>query len=161
MIVKSLFMLILVIASSLSGCNRNDKSGDRFDGMDQRTRVRLKQYLSEGKRLYQLHCSNCHQQDGGGLAKLYPPLMNSDYLLSNRTEVICGMKLGQKGEITVNGVVFNQPMPENPRLTDLEIAEIATYVYNTFADTVQLVTVQEVRDIFTHCPDRMLSNRGE
>ena len=145
----------------MSACNLDGNQKGRYANLDQPARVKLKQYLIEGKRLYQLHCINCHQEGGTGLARLYPPLKNSDYLFTNKPEVICGMRFGQKGEIVVNGIVFNQPMPENLRLTDLEIAEIATYVYNTFADTVQLVTVQEVKQIFANCPPHMLSNRDE
>jgi mono/diheme cytochrome c family protein len=154
-------LLLSALLLIVPGCGQDTGNKGRYKDLDKSTKIRLKQYLAEGKRLYKLHCSNCHQEEGTGLAKLYPPLKNSDYLLTNRREVICGMRLGQKGEITVNGIVFNQPMPENPKITDLEIAEIATYVYNTFADTVQLVTVQEVREILSNCPDHMKINRSE
>jgi cytochrome c551 len=99
----------------------------------------------EGERLYGIYCANCHQKDGTGLARLYPPLKNSDYMLVNRQKVLCGMRYGQQGAITVNGVVFNQPMPANPSITDLEIAEIATYIYTVFADSVQIITANEVK----------------
>lgn len=140
------FLIIIFISS----CDHKDQS-HKYDHLDRRTKIRLKQYLAAGKQLYNLHCANCHQADGAGLARLYPPLKNSAYLISNREESICGMRFGQNEEIIVNGISFNQEMPENNQLTDLDIAEIATYVYTEFADTVQIITLNEVRNIMTSC----------
>jgi mono/diheme cytochrome c family protein len=74
-------------------------------------------------------------------------------MLVNRQKVLCGMRYGQQGAITVNGVVFNQPMPANPSITDLEIAEIATYIYTVFADSVQIITANEVKAIMAECDE--------
>ena len=151
-----LFFILVLPGASIS-CEQ-DKKADRFEHLDSRTKIRLRQYLGEGKRLYELYCANCHQADGSGLAQLYPPLKNSDYLLANRQKVICGMRYGQKGEIVVNGVIFNMEMPPIPAITDLEIAEIATYVYTEFADSVQIVTINEVNEIMKSC-DSLRSNQ--
>lgn len=142
-----LFFLAGIIFPS---CEQKNPSG-KYDHLDLRTKIRLRQYLGEGKRLYHLHCANCHQTDGSGLARLYPPLKDSDYLTSNKNESICGMRYGQKGEIIVNGMSFDQEMPGIINLTDLEIAEIATYVYTEFTDTVQIITLNEVRIIMDLC----------
>jgi cytochrome c553 len=145
-----LFLSILVCALIVSSCNQSEESS-KYDHLDQRTKIRLRQYLVEGKRLYDVYCANCHQKDGTGLARLYPPLKNSDYLIPNKDKVICGIRYGQQGEITVNGVMFNQPMPANLNITDLEIAEIATFIYTEFADSVQIITINEVRKILENC----------
>ncbi len=147
------FLLIIIVLS----CDQKHQS-DKYDHLDRRTKIRLKQYLAEGKRLYNLHCANCHQADGTGLARLYPPLKDSKYLISNREKSICGMRFGQNGEIIVNGISFNQEMPENIQLTDLDIAEIATYVYTEFADTVQIITLNEVRSIMASCKKDTIVN---
>ena len=149
---KVSFWLLLLIAFifSLSSCNQKEKSG-KYDHLDHRTKIRLRQYLAEGKKLYEVNCANCHQLDGSGLARLYPPLKNSDYIIPNKTEVICGIRYGQKGDLMVNGILFNQEMPPNPNLTDLEIAEIATYVFTEFADSVQIITLNEIAEIMKSC----------
>ena len=36
--------------------------------------------LASGYQLYEKNCSNCHQTDGSGLAQLYPPLINADFI---------------------------------------------------------------------------------
>lgn len=147
---KHVIALFLIFSTVLLSCTPDEKKG-RFDHLDKRTKIRLRQYLVEGQRLYGVHCANCHQLDGNGLARLYPPLRGSDYLLPNVSDVICGMRYGQKGEIFVNGVMFNQEMPGIPGITDLEVAEIATYVYTEFADSVKIFTLNEVNEIMKNC----------
>ena len=132
-------------------CNNKSERDKKFDQLDHRTKIRLMQYMAEGRRLYGVHCSGCHQDDGTGLVRLYPPLKNSDYLKNNFVESLCGIKYGQDHAITVNGVGFHQPMPANPRLTDFEIAEISTFVYNEFADSVVIITMNHVRDAMKKC----------
>jgi len=146
---RNLLLLVFIFGITIS-CDQQGNE-DRYEHLDQRTKIRLRQYLAEGKRLFGIHCANCHQQNGEGLARLYPPLKGSDYLLPNKAEVICGMRYGQKGELIVNDIMFNQEMPPNPNITDLEIAEIATYVYTKFADSVQIVTINEVRAYMDSC----------
>ena len=90
-------------------------------------------------------------KNGKGLARLYPPIKDSDYLKENQVDVICGIKYGQQGEITVNGVVYNQPMPENLRLTNLEIAEIATYIYARWSDRKEIIHYQQIDSILNQC----------
>ena len=147
---KGLILPIIFLSVTFVACDNKDKAG-KYDHLDQRTRIRLKQYLAAGKQLYSLHCANCHQLDGKGLARLYPPLLDSDYLKLNKKEVICGIRYGQKGEIFVNGVMYNQEMPGIPGISDLEIAEIATYIYTEFADTIQIITLNDVRAIMENC----------
>jgi mono/diheme cytochrome c family protein len=61
------------------------------------------------------------------------------------------MKHGIEGEITVNGKSFSQPMPGVSTLTDLEIAEIATYIYNTWDHRHGLVDVSEAGRVMDSC----------
>jgi len=61
------------------------------------------------------------------------------------------MKHGKEGEVLVNGKKFNKPMPGIPVLTDLEIAEIATYIYNTWSHQHGLIDVKETSAIINNC----------
>ena len=111
----------------------------------------------QGEHLYIKNCSNCHQKTGTGLGLVYPPLNTSDYLEHNFEEVICLIKNGKKGVLLVNGKSYNQAMPAIPSLTDLEVAEIATYIYNTWKNEKGLVEVQEVSKILSLCDRDSLS----
>lgn len=66
-------------------------------------------------------------------------------------EVICLMRHGISGEVFVNGKQYNQPMPGIRDLTDLEIAEIATYIYNTWGNEKGIVEVKDVSPIMQAC----------
>jgi len=113
--------------------------------------VKTQQYFVEGELLYAKHCSNCHRPSGKGLGRLYPPLAQSDYMNANFEDVICLMKYGKQGEIIVNGKSYNKFMPGIPSLTELEIAEIATYIYANWGNKQQLVETQEVGKILEKC----------
>jgi cytochrome c551 len=120
---------------------RNTSDGDT---------IKLTQYYNKGEQLYTKHCTNCHQADGSGLGLLYPPIKGSDYM-TNQHEVICLIKNGTKGPITVNGKVYDQEMPANPALTNIEIAEIATFIYNSWSFKDGLIDVRRVSAILDSC----------
>ena len=79
-------------------------------------------------------CSTCHQRDGAGLASVFPPLASSDYLMADTDRSIELVLSGLSGTITVNGTAFNGVMPPFSNLTDHEIADVLTYVRNSFGN---------------------------
>ena len=106
-------------------------------------KMRYKQYYINGKGLYMNYCSNCHQKDGSGLVRLYPPINIPDYYQDDPARTIC---------IIRNGKSFNPPMPENTDLTNLEIAELVTYLYGNWGKKDKLVKPEEVAKILKGCP---------
>lgn len=134
----SIVLFFLVLNFS---CNRSQtKDSTKFTN-----------YFRQGEQLYIKHCSNCHQSNGTGLGRLYPPINKSDFMDNNFSKVICLIRNGIQGELIVNGVNFNQPMPGIPSLTDLEVAEIATYIYNSEDHKRGIVEVKEVTRIMDQC----------
>jgi cytochrome c551 len=115
--------------------------------------TKFQQYYAQGQQLYIKNCSNCHQKKGGGLGRVYPPLNKSDYMEKYFGEVICSMKYGKEGEIMVNGTRFNKPMKGISSLTELEIAEIATYIYNNWDRQRGIVEIQEVDKALKKCQE--------
>ena len=113
--------------------------------------AKFDQYFVQGEQLYLKNCSNCHQKNGTGLGLIYPPLKGSDYLLENMNEVICLIRNGKSGELIVNGKSFNKEMPPMPLLSDLEIAEIATYIYNSWGHDEGLIEVADVSSVLAKC----------
>lgn len=113
---------------------------------------KFQQYQNAGRELYKANCQNCHKQDGKGLGLLIPPLAGSDFL-KNKDNVACIIKNGRSGPITVNGKIYDQPMPANPKLTDLEIASIMTYIYNEWGGQEGLIGVKEVSRSLDRCAE--------
>lgn len=108
--------------------------------------TKVLQYAIEGKILYENYCANCHQKDGTGLGKLIPPLFESDYMLEDLGRTARIIKYGQNGEIKVNGQIYDQAMPGNPKLTNLEIAQIMTYLYNIWGSKQGVIDANTVED---------------
>lgn len=98
-----------------------------FNACQSTQELKSEQYFAEGYQLYTTYCSNCHQADGKGMSGLYPPLVGSDQL-TNKYRLACIIKNGMSDTIMVNGKEFSRPMPPNPKLKDLEIAEIVSYL---------------------------------
>jgi cytochrome c551 len=131
-----------------TACCFNVRCGSSEKREDQ---IKFQQYFIKGEQLYKTHCSNCHQQDGSGLGLLYPPLRQSDYMKQNKTDVICLIRFGKEGEITVNGQIYNKSMPAFPVLSDLEVAQISTYIYNTWEHKEGMISVKQVSEILRDC----------
>jgi len=112
-----------------------------------KTNKTLEQKIASGKQIYTKTCFACHQANGEGLANAFPPLAKSDYLNADVKRAIGIVINGKTGEITVNGNKYNSIMTKQT-LTDDEIADVLTYVYNSWGNNktnVKATTVQEVR----------------
>ena len=112
---------------------------------------KFQQYFVEGQQLYLKHCANCHQKDGTGLGRVYPPLASSDFMEVHFDEIACLIKKGRRGVITVNGNDYVQAMPGVVSLTELEIAEISTYIYNSWGHKRGLIDAKQVSQSLQPC----------
>jgi cytochrome c551 len=137
--IPKLFSLFLIAQCSLLtiSCNQDE--------------VKRKQYYIDGQVLYKTHCANCHQENGQGLAGLYPPIMGSDYLKKNKESILCSMRNGLQDTIVVNGKTYHQPMPANTQLQALDVAEIATYIYNEWGNEKVITDVKSVQKVLNEC----------
>jgi cytochrome c551 len=134
-------VLIIVLLSFASGCGEKRRSSD----------PKFQQYFTQGESLYIKHCSNCHQPTGKGLGRVYPPVDRSDFIDNNRDRVICIIKYGMEGPVWVNGIEYNMAMKGNFSLSELEVAEIATYLLNNWSRQEGIIEVKEVTTILASC----------
>jgi len=104
----------------------------------------LEEKMEYGKATYMQTCFACHQAEGQGIANAFPPLAKSDYLNENVNRAIDIILNGKTGEITVNGVTYNSVMTRQD-LSDEEIANVLTYVYNSWGNSKKEVTPTMVR----------------
>jgi nitrite reductase (NO-forming)/hydroxylamine reductase len=107
-----------------------------------------KQGLDAGKAAYLANCAACHQPEGTGLPGAFPPLAGSDFLQNNSIEKITGMVLkGISGKLTVNGVEYNNVMPAMSHLSDENIADIVTFVFNSWGNPGGEIDDDKVEEI--------------
>ena len=112
----------------------------------------LEARLERGKAVFQGTCSTCHQAEGQGLASVFPPLAKSDFLMADKERSIHVVLAGLSSEITVNGQRYQNVMPSWSHLTDHEIANVLTYVRNSFGNQGDPVTASEVAKVRTSLP---------
>jgi mono/diheme cytochrome c family protein len=103
-----------------------------------------------GRRLFTI-CAACHQPTGRGLPNMFPPLAGSDFLNADKSRAIKIVIYGRQGEVVVNGMKFNNNMPSFP-LTDQDIANVLTFVYNSFGNSGLEVTPDEVKALRAQPP---------
>ncbi|MBP9889369.1 MAG: c-type cytochrome, partial [Leptospiraceae bacterium] len=97
-----------------------------------------------GERVFNTNCSACHMKEGQGVPNVFPPLAKSDYLNANKERAIGILLKGLTGEITVNGQKYNNVMP-HLELSDDDIANVLTYVYNKWENKGYEVSIEEVK----------------
>ena len=109
------------------------------------TTEQTKAMMESGAKLYEKHCSDCHQPDGNGVPRVYPPLAtNSSILMRYPVNAI---------RIVLNGG-FPPWTEGNPRpygmppfyqeLNDDEVAAVVTYVRRTWGNVAPPVSPAEV-----------------
>jgi mono/diheme cytochrome c family protein len=112
--------------------------------------IEFNRYYSSGSLIYKNNCQNCHSANGEGLQRLIPPLTDTAYLKTNKSLTGCGVKYGLKGKITVSGREFEGVMPAND-LAPLEIAEVLTYINNSFGNKLGITTLQQANNDLLKC----------
>jgi nitrite reductase (NO-forming) / hydroxylamine reductase len=100
--------------------------------------------MARGEETYLQNCAACHQPNGQGMTGVFPPLAESDFLARDRKEVLTVALFGLSGPVTVNGVEYNSVMPSQAHLTDRELADVLTYVLNSWGNDYAAVSTDEV-----------------
>lgn len=101
--------------------------------------------LVNGKKVYDMYCLACHQADGNGVPRLNPPLAGTVYVTGSKTRLIDIVLKGLTDPLEINGEEYNNPMAAHSFLTDQQIADVLTYIRNSFGNKAGIVTAAEVK----------------
>lgn len=101
------------------------------------------QRIAAGQTLFNGTCSTCHQANGEGLANVFPPLAKSDFIAATPQRLPEIILHGMQGKVVVNGKEYNSNMPPMAQLTDDEVANISTYVLNSWGNPGGEVTKEQ------------------
>lgn len=104
--------------------------------------------MERGKKVFLSACFACHQPDGKGLPGIFPPLAGSDYLKADKERAIRIPIKGLSGPIVVNGKPYNNLMPPQV-FTDEQIADVLTYIMNSWGNEDGTVSPADVKRIRT------------
>lgn len=109
----------------------------------QKVPASLQEKIEMGKNTYLANCAACHQPDGKGVPNAFPPLAASDFLNADHKRAASIVANGLSGKVTVNGQTFNSVMPA-VSLNDQQIANVVTYVLNSFGNKGGELSAEEV-----------------
>ena len=102
--------------------------------------------LASGKAVYRQYCLSCHQADGGGVDGMNPPLNKTSWVLGDKTRLTNVLLNGLQG-VDIDGEPYNNVMASHDFLTDQQIADVLTFIRNSFGNKASAVTVGEVKTV--------------
>ena len=103
--------------------------------------------MKRGAAVYARTCIACHQPTGMGLPPVFPPLANAPIIVGNPELPVKFILQGLMGPITVNGMTYNSMMPPVAGVSDADIADVLTYVRQSFGNQGNPVTAEQVKAI--------------
>ena len=103
--------------------------------------------MKRGAAVYARTCIACHQPTGLGLPPVFPPLANASIVAGNPELPVKFILQGLMGPITVNGMTYNSMMPPVAGVSDADIADVLTYVRQSFGNKANAVTADQVKAI--------------
>ena len=103
--------------------------------------------MKRGQAVYSRTCIACHQPTGMGLPPVFPPLVESPLVTGDPTLPIKFILHGLMGPVTVKGMTYNSMMPPVPGVTDQDIADVLTYVRQSFGNKASAVTPAQVKAV--------------
>jgi mono/diheme cytochrome c family protein len=106
------------------------------------------QNMANGKKIYETRCLVCHQADGGGVPNMNAPLDASSNVVGNDiARLVKIIRNGYNERIALDGYYYSNAMTANPDLKDAAIADVLTYIRNSWSNKASKVTLADVQKV--------------
>jgi mono/diheme cytochrome c family protein len=102
--------------------------------------------MKNGANVYAI-CSGCHGAVGGGQPGAIPPLAGSEWVLGGTERSARVILHGLMGPVQVKGATYVSAMPSQGALSDKEIANVLTYIRNSWGNSGSMVTPEMVAKV--------------
>ena len=103
--------------------------------------------LKRGAAVYARTCLACHQPTGKGLPPVFPSIAGTPIVVGNPELPIKFILQGLMGPITIEGTTYNSMMPPVVGVSDQDIADVLTYVRQSFGNKANAVTPAQVKAV--------------
>jgi mono/diheme cytochrome c family protein len=101
--------------------------------------------MTDGEKLYKGACIACHEVDGTGSPRVYPPLPGNANLQSADPSSTLRVILDGAETVTTPRAPNKGSMPEYAtKMTDQQIADVTNYIRNSWGNSAPAVTVDQV-----------------
>ena len=100
------------------------------------------QNVINGKKIYETRCLVCHQADGGGVPNMNAPLdAASNVVGKDIARLVRIIRYGYNERIALDGFYYSNAMTASPDLKDNEIADLLTYIRNSWSNKASAITI--------------------
>lgn len=134
-----LLLISILIATGLQAQTKKHKVPAK------QSAASLKASIAAGNAIFTENCVACHQADGMGIPNMNPPLAKTTFVLGDKTKLIKIILNGFSDDVEINGQRYANTMASHDFLKDQEIADLLTYVRNSFGNKASAVTMAQVK----------------
>jgi mono/diheme cytochrome c family protein len=111
--------------------------------------------MADGERLYRGACIACHEADGSGSPRIYPPLPGNANMQSADAASTLRIILDGAETVTTPRAPNSGTMPAyDSKLSDQQIADVTNYIRNSWGNAAPAVTPAQVAAARKARPDR-------
>ena len=104
------------------------------------------QNMQNGKKIYEARCLACHQADGGGVPNMNAPLdAASNVVGKDIARLVRIIRYGYNERVALDGFYYSNAMTASPDLKDNELADLLTYIRNSWSNKASAVTIAQVQ----------------
>ena len=106
------------------------------------------QNMANGKKIYETRCLVCHQADGGGVPNMNAPLDGASNVVGNDiARLVKIIRNGYNERVALDGYYYSNAMTANPDLKDADIADVLSYIRNSWTNKASKITLAQVQKI--------------
>jgi mono/diheme cytochrome c family protein len=106
------------------------------------------QNMANGKKIYETRCLVCHQADGGGVPNMNAPLDGASNVVGNDiARLVKIIRNGYNERVALDGYYYSNAMTANPDLKDADIADVLSYIRNSWTNNASKITLAQVQKI--------------
>jgi mono/diheme cytochrome c family protein len=103
--------------------------------------------MESGKKVYLQYCQSCHMEDGGGVPGMNAPLIKSKYAAGEKDTLINIVLHGSAAFANNPERTYQNKMPSLASLTDQQIADVLTYIRNSFTNKGSAIAPEDVKPV--------------
>ncbi len=103
--------------------------------------------IQRGSIVYHKECLSCHQADGGGVPHLNPPLYESTDVVGDKKKIIGIVLRGMTDRLPIDGEYYSNNMAPHPELSNMQIADVLTFIRASWGNKASAVTPAEVQAV--------------
>ena len=108
--------------------------------------VNISASVERGRIVYLKQCLSCHQVDGGGVPHLNAPLDGATAVVGkDKAKIINIVLKGMADRVEIDGEYYSNSMASHKDLTNQQIADVLTYIRNSWNNKASAVTAAEVK----------------